>query len=100
MVPVGATNVGSIKINFDESLRTNTRHLTHPPHTFTEAVYTSASSALGGQPLLAGEEMGGFKLGSTIVLVFEAPKDWKFGVEAGQKVKVGESLGQFENDKQ
>ena len=99
MVPVGATNVGSIKINFDESLRTNTRHLTHPPHTFTEAVYTSASSALGGQPLLAGEEMGGFKLGSTIVLVFEAPKDWKFKVEAGQLVKVGESLGELGNDK-
>jgi len=97
MVPVGATNVGSIKINFDESLRTNTRKLTHPPHTFTEAVYTSASSALGGQPLLAGEEMGGFKLGSTIVLVFEAPKNWKFGVEAGQKVKVGESLGEFKD---
>ena len=98
MVPVGATNVGSIRINFDESLRTNTRHLTHPPHTFTEAVYTSASSALGGQPLLAGEEMGGFRLGSTIVLVFEAPKDWKFNVKAGQKVKVGEALGEFKSE--
>lgn len=97
MVPVGATNVGSIKINFDESLRTNTRKMSHPAHTFTEAVYSSAS-ILRGQPLLAGEEMGGFKLGSTIVLVFEAPKDWKFTVQAGEKVKVGESLGGFESD--
>ncbi|RZI97957.1 MAG: hypothetical protein EON90_15225, partial [Brevundimonas sp.] len=32
-----------------------------PPHTFTEAVYTKASSFLQGQPLTAGEEMGGFK---------------------------------------
>jgi phosphatidylserine decarboxylase len=99
MVPVGATNVGSIRINFDESLRTNTRQLTHPAHTFTEAVYTNASSTLGGQPLLAGEEMGGFRLGSTIVLVFEAPKDWKFGVKAGEKIKVGEALGEFNSEK-
>ena len=95
MVPVGATNVGSIRINFDESLRTNTRQLSHPPHTFTEAVYASAS-LLRGQPLLAGEEMGGFQLGSTIVLVFEAPKEWKFNVKTGQQVKVGESLGVIE----
>ena len=96
MIPVGATNVGSIRINFDENLRTNTRKLTHPSHTFTEAVYTSASTILQGQPLLSGEEMGGFRLGSTIVLVFEAPKGWKFTVEAGDKVRVGQKLGEFE----
>jgi phosphatidylserine decarboxylase len=95
MVPVGATNVGSIRINFDETLRTNTRKLSHPPHTFTEAVYTSASTILQGQPLLPGEEMGGFRLGSTIVLVFEAPKEWKFTVKAGDKVQVGEAIGRF-----
>ncbi|WWD02298.1 phosphatidylserine decarboxylase [Kwoniella europaea PYCC6329] len=99
MVPVGATNVGSIKINFDETLRTNTRKITHPPHTYAEAVYSSAS-ILKGQPLLAGEEMGGFKLGSTIVMVFEAPRNWKFNVEAGQKVKMGQELGILEEEKQ
>ncbi|WVR09498.1 phosphatidylserine decarboxylase [Kwoniella sp. DSM 27419] len=92
MVPVGATNVGSIRINFDEALRTNTRHMTHPPHTYAEAVYSSAS-VLRGQPLLAGEEMGGFRLGSTIVMVFEAPEKWKFTVEPGVKVKMGQELG-------
>ncbi|ORY35723.1 phosphatidylserine decarboxylase-domain-containing protein [Naematelia encephala] len=98
MVPVGATNVGSIRINFDESLRTNTRHLSHPPHTFTEAVYSSASSILRGQPLLAGEEMGGFRLGSTIVLVFEAPGNWRFTCKAGEKIKVGEKVGELVKD--
>ena len=96
MVPVGATNVGSIRINFDESLRTNTNDGENKkqPHTFSEAVYKSAS-VLRGQPLLTGEEMGGFRLGSTIVMVFEAPKDWEFSVKAGETIKVGEALGHF-----
>lgn len=95
MVPVGATNVGSIRINFDATLRTNTKRRTHPAHTFTEAVYSRAS-VLQGQPLLPGEEMGGFRLGSTIVLVFEADQKFKFDVKPGEKVQVGQALGSYE----
>ncbi|KAI0668589.1 phosphatidylserine decarboxylase [Trametes maxima] len=94
MVPVGATNVGSIKINFDEALRTNVgSRRNHPVGTFTEAVYSAASPILNGQPLIKGDEMGGFCLGSTIVLVFEAPHDFAFAVGAGEKVRVGQKLG-------
>ena len=95
MVPVGATNVGSIKINFDTALRTNaTPARSRPPvGTFEEAVYTAASPVLRGQPLAKAEEMGGFCLGSTIVLVFEAPRDFEFVIRAGQGIKVGERIG-------
>lgn len=93
MTPVGATNVGSILLNFDRELRTNVRGRRPPPGTFMEAVYTHASKILHGKPLRPGEEMGGFCLGSTIVLVFEAPKDFHFDLHAGQKVKVGQKLG-------
>ncbi|KAJ8515296.1 hypothetical protein ONZ45_g7272 [Pleurotus djamor] len=93
MVPVGATNVGSIKVNFDQALRTNERGRPPPPGTYAEAVYSAASPILNGQPLTPAEEMGGFCLGSTIVLVFEAPEEFDFSVHPGQKVKVGERLG-------
>ncbi|KAI6105112.1 phosphatidylserine decarboxylase-domain-containing protein [Pisolithus croceorrhizus] len=93
MIPVGATNVGSIKINFDTALRTNVRGRPPPPGTYDEAVYSAASLLLNGQPLTAAQEMGGFCLGSTIVLVFEAPKTFEFAVKPGQKVKVGNRLG-------
>lgn len=93
MTPVGATNVGSIKLNFDKELTTNTRRKKVEPHTCYEAVYERASKVLGGLPLTKGEEMGGFMLGSTVVLCFEAPKNFQFDIKTGQKVKMGQKLG-------
>ncbi|KAL8766291.1 MAG: hypothetical protein Q9209_006881 [Squamulea sp. 1 TL-2023] len=122
--PVGATNVGSIKINFDSELRTNSlttdtaadraaeeaADCGEPYSGFAEATYGEASKLLGGHALRRGEEMGGFQLGSSIVLVFEAPKGdrkslddgwaegerkggWRWGVRQGQRVKYGEAIG-------
>ena len=125
--PIGATNVGSIKINFDQELRTNSlttdtaadkaaedaANRGEPYSGFVEATYSKASEVLGGHALQKGEEMGGFQLGSSIVLVFEAPKGhrrsfdegwredgrqggWRWNIEAGQKVKYGEAIGWVE----
>ncbi|KAL8738784.1 MAG: hypothetical protein Q9181_000462 [Wetmoreana brouardii] len=122
--PVGATNVGSIKINFDSELRTNSLTTDTAADRaaeeaadrgeaysgFAEATYGEASKILGGHALRRGEEMGGFQLGSSIVLVFEAPKGsrmsfddgwaegerrggWRWGVGQGQRVKYGEAIG-------
>ncbi|CAK7208607.1 phosphatidylserine decarboxylase 1 [Sporothrix curviconia] len=126
-IPVGATNVGSIKVNFDRELRTNSLTTDTAADRaaeeaaqrgevysgFAEATYAAASPILHGHALRRGEEMGGFQLGSTIVLVFEAPAPdasaadgapaaksspgWHWAVEKGQKIKMGEALG-FANE--
>ncbi|KAF9177861.1 phosphatidylserine decarboxylase 1 [Haplosporangium sp. Z 767] len=95
MVPVGATNVGSIVLNFDKELRTN-RWGDRFKRGYGELSYSGVSRFLNGQPLRVGEEMGGFKLGSTVVLVFEAPENFQFLIEPGQRVKMGQPLGQIE----
>ena len=121
--PVGATNVGSIRVNFDAELRTTSLNTDtaadraaeeaaergEPYSGFSEATYGRTSPVLGGHALRRGEEMGGFRLGSTIVLVFEAPRGehggrtdgekekpasgWQWGITKGQRVKYGEALG-------
>ena len=78
---------------FVQSLRTNSPLRPITPGTFSEATYAKASTLLGGQPLRSGDEIGGFWLGSTIVLVFEAPETFEFNIQTGQRVKVGEALG-------
>lgn len=47
----------------------------------------------GGVALQKGAALGEFNLGSTIVLLFEAPKDFSFNLQPGQRIRVGEGLG-------
>ncbi|GIY98359.1 phosphatidylserine decarboxylase proenzyme, mitochondrial [Caerostris extrusa] len=85
LTAVGATNVGSIRVYFDETLETNRKKCKkgtceemhfNPPVNVTEK----------------GHPFGEFNLGSTIVLIFEAPKDINFNIAVGQKIKYGELL--------
>jgi phosphatidylserine decarboxylase len=114
LTPVGATNVGSIKINFDKELRTNSLTTDTAADRaaekalakgeayvgFAEATYRGASRLLGGYSLKRGEEMGGFQLGSSVVMVFEAPRNrWKWHVEKGQRIQMGQKMGEvLENE--
>lgn len=45
-----------------------------------------------GINLTKGQEMGFFKMGSSIMLIFEAPEESTFDVEVGQKVKLGNNI--------
>uniref|UniRef100_H3ASZ1 phosphatidylserine decarboxylase n=1 Tax=Latimeria chalumnae TaxID=7897 RepID=H3ASZ1_LATCH len=90
LTAVGATNVGSIKIYCDKELRTNCA--CHVKGRFNDCSYTAL---LGpeGERVCKGVCLGEFNLGSTIVLIFEAPKDFAFSLTSGQRIKVGEALG-------
>eukprot|EP00817_Percolomonadidae_sp_ATCC50343_P003133 CAMPEP_0117421858 /NCGR_PEP_ID=MMETSP0758-20121206/2825_1 /TAXON_ID=63605 /ORGANISM="Percolomonas cosmopolitus, Strain AE-1 (ATCC 50343)" /LENGTH=233 /DNA_ID=CAMNT_0005204153 /DNA_START=324 /DNA_END=1022 /DNA_ORIENTATION=+ len=82
---VGAMNVGSMTLNFDESLRTNQMN-----HWFTSRSQTYEKTYKDPVDLQKGEEVGVFHLGSTIVLIFEASKDFQFGehIQPHQPIKI------------
>ncbi|XP_029194350.2 phosphatidylserine decarboxylase proenzyme, mitochondrial-like isoform X1 [Acropora millepora] len=87
---VGAYNVGSIKLKFDKDLKTN-RAESYIPGSFDELDYVNNNGKKVS--LTRGERMGAFHLGSTIVLIFEAPRDFKFHVQPGQKINYGQPVG-------
>ena len=64
VVPVGATSVRSIVIDKQP-----------------------------GEHCTKGEELGHFKMGSSIVLIFEAPEGFQWQAQPGSRLRVGEALG-------
>ena len=75
-----------------QDLTTNTGRA-YPDSVFYDKNMCDCNS--GGVPVSKGEMLGEFNLGSTIVLLFEAPDNFKFTVEDEQKVLFGEPIGQF-----
>lgn len=99
---VGATNVGSVEIFIDSELKTNRwtgfKVGAHPRSTYEydELVLDEGKQRKEPVPKFSkGDLIGQFNMGSTIVLLFEAPKNFKFNIEAGQKISVGQALGHF-----
>uniref|UniRef100_A0A7E4UTK1 phosphatidylserine decarboxylase n=1 Tax=Panagrellus redivivus TaxID=6233 RepID=A0A7E4UTK1_PANRE len=79
MSAVAATNVGDINIPLGSAEKEVMKTETH-------AVFSEDYS------YFRGDKVGEFRLGSTIVLIFEAPKTLKFAVQAGDKLRYGQSL--------
>jgi len=96
MTPVGATNVGSIRVYADQELRTNCSKRRLPLPYYDRYLALADGQPQEEQqheiPLNKGEIFGEFNLGSTIVLIFEAPKDFEFNIRPGEKIRMGQSL--------
>jgi phosphatidylserine decarboxylase len=92
LIAVGATNVGSIQIYHDKTLRTNSNKF-YPRGTYIDRSYDNTCGQISPTSFIRGDSFGEFHLGSTIVLIFEAPKNFQFLLKPGQKVKCGQQLG-------
>ncbi|KAF2901070.1 hypothetical protein ILUMI_05126 [Ignelater luminosus] len=85
MTAVGATNVGTVKVYFDKALQTN-----RPKY---KQSYLWKDKCFGSTVLLKkGDPFGEFRMGSTIVLLFEAPASFRFNLTPGQRVQMGQAI--------
>ena len=114
-VAVGATNVGSIKIEMDPELNTNCKGIPLNEckvKSWLEEKNVSKGSFFGKLLLIiiifklrfqisaciqfliffSFFFLGEFNLGSTVVLIFEAPNDFQFNVHPGDTIRVGQKL--------
>lgn len=98
LTAVGAANVGSIELS----------DVLTPPvtlHTNTRKQYSEFLCKVGSRlpysetdlnpaiKLLPEDELALFNLGSTVVLVFEAPESFEFNVVNGQQIHLGQGIG-------
>ncbi|OQS00179.1 phosphatidylserine decarboxylase [Thraustotheca clavata] len=89
LTAVGATNVGSIGIDMEPDLVTNLSSQDRLSGTCLSKVYDPQNL------VTRGDQVAQFKLGSTVVLVFEAPEDFEFTVQPGEKIRFGQAIGRF-----
>ncbi|MBA4492942.1 archaetidylserine decarboxylase [Paenactinomyces guangxiensis] len=86
LIKIGATNVGSIKLVFDEEVKTN-------PHREKPQEHKRYEKSVS---LEKGDELGRFEFGSTVILLFEPDQiDWTIDVKPGTKVQMGQSLARI-----
>lgn len=127
MIPIGSTNVGSIKLNDFVTSRNLETKYDEAENSRKSIKITNVNSFESGLSYLKdliqsqrrkniqelstvcvhkppfpsvvynmGEEVGYFELGSTVILIFEAPNYFRFSVSDGQKIQMGNELGKLE----
>ncbi|TDH74069.1 hypothetical protein CCR75_001970 [Bremia lactucae] len=97
LIAVGALNVGSIDLTKEPDFHSNISAQDRlVGHCFSKKYDCNVDA-------ICGEELAKFKLGSTVVLVFEAPKSFQFTIQPGdksfclaKKVTLGKCIGQVE----
>eukprot|EP00250_Pteridium_aquilinum_P003726 c14025_g1_i1 orf=227-1528(+) len=107
LVAVGATNVGSIELKIEPDLKTNCRTSFHSNSSLSS--FRNYGNKGSGYLLQKGDEVATFNLGSTVVLVFQAPSEvessekdatlhtnnrgFTFCVKQGERVLMGQAIG-------
>lgn len=90
MTMIGAFNVGSIKVHRDPELHTNNKN-------DDKFIANRNSKKLHSKDLqitsLKNEPFGYFRLGSFIVLTFEAPRTFEFKCSENDKIEKGAGIG-------
>ncbi|CAD8109255.1 unnamed protein product [Paramecium sonneborni] len=93
---IGATNVGSMKVNFDSDLitNTNTYHKNGYRNYSKLSVNSPYSSCDKGVHIKKGQEIGRFEMGSTVVMIFESTSiEWNAKLQ--QKVYFGQQVASY-----
>ena len=73
----------------DNDLKTNKRGKYKKTTPIEEQIFHGVNNLT---EVTKGDYFGEFNLGSSIVIVFEAPLDFTFDVKSGQRILVGEPL--------
>ncbi len=82
LVLVGALNVGKMVVHFEEAIETNSDARRIKTYDYDDVV------------LKKGEELGYFKMGSTIIFI--GPKEgFEMEIDAQKSVRFGQSIGRF-----
>jgi len=76
-----------------QTLTTNAQSAWPCGHFADEHFTSDADPERSTVQLGKGDLFGDFNLGSTIVLLFEAPDTFEFAIRPGQRVKYGQGIG-------
>jgi phosphatidylserine decarboxylase len=80
MILIGALNVGQMTLSFESDLQTNIKDAKLRAYEYEEP-----------KELKKGDELGMFKMGSTVVIIFEEGSV-EIKTEVGKKVRFGEEV--------
>lgn len=92
LVAVGAAHVRGIFLDFDEQFAKDMAPSEGMYYLDGCQTYTQVPRGSGGLHNAPGTMLGGFRLGSAVVLVFEAPTGSTWRVAPGDRVRVGQQL--------
>ena len=89
VIKVGASNVGKIRVTYDNKIVTNNWIRFAKEHHYKDVSIM----------IEKGSEMGRFEMGSTVILVFENDTIDLTNIQLGDKIQYGTTVGHFKSKK-